>query len=332
MKSITILIFSLFLTLVGCTRQNNENEVWIYTSLYKDTIADIEPKLAKAFPDLDIRFYQAGSEEIAAKVNAEILAGGTNADILISSDRFWYEEMANSGMLHVYQNEQTQKIPADLKHAEGLYTTLSIPVMVLAYNTEALSDGSAPSTFKEMVSDKWKGKFSTGSPLSSGTNFTTVAFLSKAYGWDYFKKLQANGTISEGGNSAVIRRIQNQERPVGWVLLENILRYQDQKTSIKTVFPTDGVVLHNNVLAVTKKKKSRENAVKVANWLFGNEGQAAMTRSFMYSPFPDFQVPKGAPSFAQIHKNSFQWTDEFVREVVKNRSQIKEKFAEIMFN
>ncbi len=331
MKFTLIVAFSAFFVFSSCTEKPN-NEVWIYTSLYKDTISDIEPKLAKAFPDYQIRFYQAGSEEIAAKVNAEMMAGGTQADILISSDRFWYEELADNGNLEAYNTERVKKIPADLRHPQGLYNTLSLPVMVLAYNTESVEKAKAPATFKDMVGSQWKGKFSTGSPLSSGTNFTTVAFLSKAYGWDYFKKLQENETISEGGNSAVIRRIQNKERPIGWVLLENILRFQGQNKPIKTVFPTDGVVLHNNVLGITKKKESRERAMKVAAWLFSDAGQAAMVRSYMYSPFPDFEPPKGAPAFAKIRENSFPWTQDFVQEVVKNRSKIKEKFAEIMFN
>ena len=322
-----ILIFA-----VSCTKTDKSNEVWIYTSLYKDTISDIQPKLKKAFPELKIHFYQAGSEEIAAKVNAETMAGGTQADLLISSDRFWYEELADTNQLHAYQSKRIESVPSALKHPKGMYHTLSIPVMVLAYNGEAVNEAQAPSTFKEMVSDKWKGQFSTGSPLASGTNFTTVAFLSKAYGWDYFKKLQANETISEGGNSAVIRRIQNRERPVGWVLLENILRLDNKDKRLKTVFPKDGVVLHNNVLAITKKSGSRSNAEKVAGWLFGKEGQAAMVRSYMYSPFPDFQAPKGAPAFSEISKNAFPWSNEFVKDVVKNRDTIKEKFTEIMFN
>src|SRR4051812_11887744 len=78
---------------VGC--KESQKEVWIYTSLYKDTIADIQPKLEKQFPDTKFQFYQAGSEEVAAKVNAEMAAGGSKADIVIFSDRFWFEDMAH---------------------------------------------------------------------------------------------------------------------------------------------------------------------------------------------------------------------------------------------
>ena len=330
MKAFLVLALSLF-AFTSCTKKNGK-EVWVYTSLYKDTIADLEPLLKKDFPGIDVRFFQAGSEEIAAKVNAELIAGHLKADILISSDRFWYEEMADKNKLHAFNSEKLAKLPSDLKHPQGLYNTLSLPVMVLAYNQESFKDADAPKTFKEMTDNRWKGKFSTGSPLSSGTNFTTVAFLSAKYGWDYFKKLQSNGTISEGGNSAVLRRIQSKERPVGWVLLENLLRFQNKDKRLKTVFPSDGVVIHNNVLAITKKEGKRDTAEKIATWLFEKKGQETMIKSYMYSPFADYPAPQGAPPLSEIRQKAFPWTSDFIKTVVKNREQIKEKFTEIMFN
>ncbi|MCB0378014.1 MAG: extracellular solute-binding protein [Bdellovibrionales bacterium] len=321
----------LFFIFSGCKKED-PNAVWIYTSLYKDTIADIKPKLEKEFPELKFYFFQAGSEEIAAKVNAETLAGGSMADILISSDRFWYEELATFKKLHPLNFKRLKDMPETLRHPDGLYHTLSIPVMVMAYNGEVISPEQAPKTFKEMAEERWNKKLSTGSPLASGTNFTTVAFLSKRYGWDFFEKLQHNGTISQGGNSAVVRRIQSLERPVGWVLLENLLRFQGKDPRLKIVYPADGVVMQNNVLAITKKKKGRKNAERVAEWLFSKPGQEAMVRSYMYSPFEDIAPPKGAPPFKIIKEKAFPWSPDFVNYVVENRETIKEKFTEIMFN
>lgn len=309
----------------------DKKEVWIYTSMYKDTIADLTPKLEKDFPGVKFQWFQAGSEEIATKVNAEILAGGTKADILISSDRFWYEEMASMGKLHSYKSEKGSTMNSQLRHPEGFYHTLSIPVMVMAYNNEAVKKEEAPSTFKEMAEGKWSKKFTTGSPLASGTNFTTMAMLQHHYGWDYFKNLKKNETIAQGGNSSVLRRIQSKERPVGWVLLENLLRFKDKDKRIEVVFPKDGAVIHSNIMAITNKTEDRTTSQKVVDWLFSNKGQEAMTRSFMYSPFDTFAPPKGAPELSTILKNSFPWTPEFLKGVTAKRAELKEKYTEIMF-
>lgn len=328
--ALALCLLSLF---VGCQKEDNsKKELWIYTSMYKDTISDLKPRLEKAFPGIKFQWYQAGSEDIAAKVQSEIMAGALQADVLISSDRFWYEEMSNNGNLHSYKSASAAPINKQLKHADGFYTTVSIPVMVMAYNSEAVRPNDAPKTFKEMMNPKWKGKFTTGSPLASGTNFTTMAMLQHHYGWEYIQALKNNGTISDGGNSAVIRRLQSKERPVGWVLLENLLRFQGKDDRLKTIFPEDGVVTHANVMAITKKDGAdRALAQKFVDWMLGEEGQNAMTRSFMYSPLETIAPPKGAPALSKILSNSFPWTKEFLDKVTKTRTEIKEKYTEIMF-
>ena len=315
---------------VGCFKESPK-EVWIYTSLYKDTIADIQPKLEADFPGVKFNFFQAGSEDIATRVNAEKLAGNTKVDILISSDRFWYEDLANQGALVPFKPTVADQIDASFKHAGGLYTAVSIPVMVLAYNTEALGTKAPPKGFSELADSKWKDAFTTGSPLESGTNFTTVAFLVEKYGWDFFKKLKDNNTLSQGGNSAVMRRLQTKEKPVGWVLLENMLRVQSTDQRLKTVIPSDGAVMHNNVLAIMKKEDAHPAVAKVADWFFGSKGQEAMIRSFMYSPITNSPDPVGAPSFKEIKEKAMPWSEEFVKKTVSARDKMKETYTEIMF-
>lgn len=325
------LILTALLTLSVSSQAFAKTEFWIYTSLYKDTIAEIQPQLEKKFPDVKFNFYQAGSEEVAAKVIAEDMAGGTKADILISSDRFWYEDLAKQGKLLSFKPAGAEKIAKDLKNPDGFYSTLSIPVMVLAYNNEVVPEQTAPKTFKELTDTKWKGKFSTGSALASGTNFTTVAFLQKHYGWDYFKSLKQNETISEGGNGAVIRRLQTKERPVGWVLLENVLRFQNTDKRIKFVLPEDGAIIQNNVIAITKKSASQDLAKQVVEWLYGAEGQKAMINSFMYSPIPGFATPAGAPELKKVMAKAKPWSSELLKEFMTSREAIKENYSKIMF-
>ena len=297
--------------------------------MYKDTVAHITEQLEKEFPGVKFNWYQAGSEEIAARANGEIMAGGIRADLLISSDRFWYEELAKSNMLVEYRPPSSEKIPELLKHPQGFYHAVSIPVMVLTYHKEAVP--RPPKTFLEMGEPQWKGKFTTGSPLASGTNFTTMAALQSKYGWEYFQRLRNNGTISQGGNSAVIRRVQTLERPVGWVLLEDLLRLQGKDERLGIVYPEDGVVTHANIMAITKRELDRTLAKKVADWMLSPAGQASMTWSYMYSPLPGFPEPKGAKKYDELMKNSFPWSKDFLNKVTDQRIEIKDRFMEIMF-
>lgn len=323
--------FLFFVLLSSCTKNSDQKTVWIYTSLYKDTINDVQPKLEKEFPGVQFQFYQAGSEEVAAKVQAESMTGKIQADLLISSDRFWYEDLATKGSLLNYRPSQNEKVAADYKHPEGYYTTLSFPVMVIAYNSESVTTAEAPQAFKNLTDEKWKDKVSMGSPLASGTAFTTMTFLEKKYGWDYFKSLRKNNFIAEGGNSGVIRRLQSKERPVGIVLLENVLRLKSSDRRIQWHIPSDGAIIHSNVLAIVKKEKDQGLEKKVADWMFGPEGQKAMARSFMYPAVSGYSPPEGAPQFKELLKSAPTWNRAFIDETLKSRERTKDQFSKIVF-
>ena len=329
MKILLPLVLMLF---VSCQDNSaSSNTLWIYTSLYKDTINEITPALKKEFPGVEFKFFQAGSEEIATKVNAEMMSGNVQADVMISSDRFWYEELEQAGKLLQYASPIAKDVPASLKSGDDFYSTLSLPVMVLCYNSDLLKSEMLPKTFKELQDGRFKNLFTTGDPLASGTNFTTMAMLQFHYGWDYFKKLKNNNTIGQGGNSSVLRRIQNGERPIGWVLLENVLRFQDKDKRLQVIYPKDGVVTNNNIIAISKETRNPELAKKFVDFMYGKVGQDQMIKSFMYSPLPGYAPPKGAPDFSFVLKNSFPWTKEFLAQVRDSRMELKEKYTEIMF-
>ncbi|MDD4975746.1 MAG: extracellular solute-binding protein [Bacteriovorax sp.] len=326
-----LVIVATFSSISSCTKKNEKEKVWIYTSLYKDTVNDLKVKMEKEFPNIDVQIYQAGSEEVAAKVQAEALAGKIQADILISSDRFWYEDMAAKGTLLAYKPKGTEKVEEHFKNTSGFYTAVSLPVMVMAYNSEAVTSAEAPKTFAELKDPKWKDKVSSGSPLASGTSFTTVAFLSKKYGWDYYSALRKNNFIAEGGNSGVIRRLQSKERPVGIVLLENLLRLTEKDPRIKLIVPEDGAVMQANVLAIVKKDGEQLASKKIADWMFAKVGQETMVQSFMYATMPGFAAPKGAPALNELLKNAQPWSQEFISEVMQSREKIKDQFSKIVF-
>ena len=56
-------------------RETNRQTVTIYTSIYEHVIAALDPVLANTFPDVTIRWFQRGSEDVAARLNSEIAAG-----------------------------------------------------------------------------------------------------------------------------------------------------------------------------------------------------------------------------------------------------------------
>lgn len=326
-----IKLFMLLLLLFACQKEDSKKEMWIYTSLYKDTIADVTPRLEKLYPHIKFNWYQAGSEEIAAKVNTELIAGTPKADILILSERFWFQELSDSGKLVSWKPDAFSKFRPEYQNELGTFHITSVPVMVIVYNSDVISEKEAPKSFRDFIDPRFKNLVTGGSPLASGTAFTTVLALYKKYGWEYFHALKKNGFLFDGGNSAVLKRIQTKERPIGFVLLENVLRFQHDDPRLKIVYPEDGVVTQFNTMGIPKREGDMSDTLKVANWFFTGDGQSAMTRSFMHSSLQDFPAPEGAKTLSDLKEKAFAWEENLIKELTEKRFEIKESYVEIMF-
>ncbi len=319
-----LLIFTFFFLLNGCTKKTSQEPFWIYTSLYPHVVQEVTTLLKKKFPDVDFKWYQAGSENVAAKVNAELLSGKTQASLLLTSDPFWYEDLKKRDVLLAYETLKTKDLSNHFKDPHGFYAVCRFPVMVIGYNSD--TNLPLPNSFADLTKPIYKDKLAMPNPLESGTAFTAVALLSKKLGWDYFRKLRGNGILVSGGNSAVLGRIETKERPIGIVLLENILQAAEKNPKIKAQYPEDGVVLIPSPIAIVKTTPNKELAQKVYDFFFEHEAQKAIVKSKMYSPFVQIPPPLQAKPFLEIIQNALPWNSNILEAIYNDREEIKKQF------
>ncbi len=317
-------------SLVLATGCNNKKELWIYTSLYKEVIAEMEPLLKAAIPEAEIKWFQGGSENVAGKVNAELAGGKTKADLILTSDPFWYQELKQSGKLLAYDSAATKDVPSELKDPDHAFVTVRIPLMVMAYHSESLQPDQLPKSWKDLTLPRFNKKLSMGSPLESGTSFTAVALLSRLLGWDYFKDLRKQDLVAAGGNSSVITRIETREKILGVVLLENILKAQAKGSPVKAIYPEDGSIPVPSPIAIMKSTQNPEVAKKIVDWFFSEAAQRAIVKGGMYSPLDKIESPVNAKPWAEVKRQMLPWNSKILAELFSSRDQIKTQFSEII--
>ncbi len=312
----------------SCSRKPR---VWIYASMYKEVIAEMKPLLEKAMPPgVEIMWFQGGSENIASKVNAELAAGRTRADIILTSDPFWYFELKEQGMLLPYECAGAAAVPAYFNDPDRHFSGVRLPVMVMAYNAKLVDEQDAPGSWKDLLGPRYKGKVSMPNPLESGSAFTAVAMLERAYGWDFFRALRDQDIIVAGGNSSVITRMETGERPFGIVLLENVLKARRKGSPVKPVYPSDGTIPVISPIAIMKDSRRPELAKKICDWFFTEEAQRAIVAGFMYSPVKKMPSPEGGRSFDDLEKELMPWSLEIQRDIFGRRQEIKNTFTELV--
>ena len=314
----------------GCGA-SDKPELWIYTSIYREVLDDMEPQLQRAMPEMNLRWYKAGSEEVAARITAELASGSTPCDVLISGDDFWYQALKEEGRLRPYVPPGALRVPQALRDPDGAYVVNRSAVMVIGYNRNVVPKAEAPRSFAELSEPRWKGKVVLGDPLKSGTSLATVAMLVRKYGWDYYRRLRSNGAVVEGGNSAVMRRIETGDRPVGIILQENLLKGLATHSPAEIVYPSDGAIVIPTAMAIMASTRQPAAAEKLMRYLTEREGLEAIVRGWMYACDPALPPPRGGLPFAELLKTGMVLDYKVVKEVTPQREQLKETFSQVMF-
>jgi iron(III) transport system substrate-binding protein len=308
-------IVQILAVLFLCGSAEATTDVWVYTSIYKEFIAPIQAAFEAKNPELKLQIYQAGSEKIQAKVEAELAAKKPQADLLVISDPFYAANLQKRGLLELESGAQ--------------FSTNYNSLVVLIVNKKMGAE-KRPKNFSDLIRPELKNLVQMGSPLESGTMFAAVAYLSDKFGWDYFAKLRTNGIASNGGNSLVIQKVESGEKTVGIVLLENALASQKKGSPIEIVYPEDGAIAVPSVQAILKSSSHKDGAKKFAEFLLTKEAQKLLLNGYMYSVDRTLPPPAGAKPLNLVTKVSKPWTPESIAKMSENAKAIKMKFAEIV--
>ncbi len=302
MKSLRLALIFLPLTLLACGGEAKQ-ELWIYTSVYKEVYPLFEPGLARAFPEIEFRWYQSGSEKIAAKLLAERQGGGSRCDLLMTSDLFFYQELKKLDLLLPLSGPVFEAIPERYRDPDAAFAIQRFPLMVIAYNRDRLAT-EAPRGFEDLLDERFEGLLTMPSPLESGSTLTTTLYLYHRFGTPYFERLRELDVLAAGGNGSTLARIQSGERPVGMVLMENVLKARQMGLgSVEIVLPAEGALPIPSPLAVLSTTENPELARRVVDWFFSEEARQVIVQGWMHTAFPGDPAPAGAPPWAELPRH-----------------------------
>jgi iron(III) transport system substrate-binding protein len=296
-------------------------EVWIYTSMYRHVVDALEPVLKEALPNVTVRWFQAGSEKVLSRLEAELASGGTQADLLAVSDPFLYARFKAEGRWLRYASPNAQRTPRALVDLDGDYQAMRLSTMVLVHARGT----PAPEGFAALTQPAFKGEVALGDPLTSGTAFTWSVFL-EAPG--YFAALRANGARLAGGNAAVLQKVEGGEAKVGVLLLENALVARGKGSPIEVVWPSDKAVLIPGELGILRSSRNPVAAKAVVDVLLGPRAQQALVGlGDMHSVDPRLPGPRGEPGLEVLLERTRPWSPALLEHGVREGGQLKAEIA-----
>ncbi len=299
-------------------------EVWIYTSMYRPVLDGFDALFAQRLPGLKVRWFQAGSEKVANRLEAELAAGGTQADLLVTSDPFLYERLKQEGRFAPYASVRALRIPRALLDPDGAYAALRLSTMVIVH---APSLADPPRSFRELTGANWRGRVAIGDPLTSGTAFTWAVAMESKYGEGYFAQLRAAGATVAGGNAAVLQKVQGGEVEVGVLLLENALTARARGARLGIVYPADGAVIIPGYLALFRSSRNPAAARAAYELLLSAEGQALIVGGDMHAVDPALPGPGGEGGLTALLERAQPWTPELLAHGLADGARVKSAFS-----
>lgn len=295
-----------------------QGDVWIYTSMYRPVIDALEPQLKEALPGVTLHWFQAGSEKVAAKLEAELAAGGTPCDVLITSDPFLYERFKEEHRWLRYVSPNGLRTPSRFVDIDGHYAAIRLSTMVLVHRAGT----EAPKSFASLTDPRWRDEVALGDPLTSGTAFTWAVSMDRA---TYFAALRENGARVAGGNAAVLQKIEGGEAKVGVLLLENALAAKAKGSPVEIAWPEDGAVVVPGYAGILATTHNPEAAKLLIDALLSLRGQKAIAEvGDMHAVDPRVAGPRGSISLDELVQRSAPWD---VQRGLREGARVKSDFA-----
>ncbi|MBI2896159.1 MAG: substrate-binding domain-containing protein [Deltaproteobacteria bacterium] len=304
-------------------------EVWVYTSMYREVVTALEPILARELPRVRVRFFQAGSEKVRSRLEAELAAGSSRCDVLAISDPGAYATLKERGELLVRVPPAALSSPRSLLDLDGAYSLARVSMMVIGWSPRAARGTRPPAGFEDLARSDLAGRITMGDPLSSGTAFSSVALLADRLGWGWFDRLKRSRLTVSGGNAAVLTRLETREAAAGILLYENLVVARRKGSPVEAIFPIEGPVLIPGHIAILKGTRSPLAAAQVEDALLGREAQAVLVKSGQHGADPTAEPPEGAPRLDQLLDRSIHWQSARAEASIDDAG-LRERWARVM--
>ena len=148
------LALALALALSACSADDRTPLV-VYSPHGRELLQDFERLFEERYPDVDVQWIDMGSQEVLDRLSSE--RANPQADVWFGAPATMFQAAADDGLLEAYTPEWAAALPAEARHAAGLWHGTYITPEVIAYNTEAVSPDEVPTDWDEILDPRWQG-------------------------------------------------------------------------------------------------------------------------------------------------------------------------------
>lgn len=315
-------IFALCAALALTTAHAAET-LTLYTSQPNKDAQQTVDAFMQANPDIKVDWVRDGTTKLMTKLRAELDSGVVNPDVLLIADAVTMESLKRDGHLAAYQSPERNNYEASLYDKDGYYHGTKLITTGIVYNNRAAEQ---PKSWADFTKAPYNNLIAMPSPLYSGAALIHLATLTAdpALGWDYYQGLAANKAAAQGGNGGVLKNVSAGNKAYGMIVDFLAIRESRKGAPITFVFPTEGVSMVTEPVAMMAKAKNPTAAKKFIDFVLSEKGQALVTEQGYLPARNGGKAPAGFPPRSDIKLMPFD-----AQKALENTQKNKAKFSEI---
>ena len=290
-------------------------------TLYYSNSTEWADPIIQEFEDqtgIKVNLVQDGTSSLFARIKAE--AANPQADVVWGGVIDTYR--ANQDLLQPYTSSEADNLKKEAVDPNGYYTGFDMGPMVMVYNTELIPENEAPTSWADLLDEKYFGKIACADPTASSSSFACIMSIILAYGtdgegYDFVEKLVANldGKIVSS-SSGVYKGVADGEYLIGLTYEEAAIRYIESGANIAVVYPSEGTSSSPSGCAIIKNCQNQKSAQMFIDYLSSVEVQSQLGDLYRRSVRTDIQDPGNLEAWENIAfvDMDIDWTSSHTEE------------------
>lgn len=294
-------------------------EVNVYTTRQPELIQPvIDAFTAETGIEVNLAFVEEGLVE-------RLVAEGERspADLVMTVDIGNLQQIVEAGVLQPVESEALEAaIPENLRSPEDLWFALTTRARIVYASKERVAEGEV-TTYEDLADPKWQGRICTRSGVHN-YNLALLAAIIAHHGEDYAREwaegVKANLAVKpQGGDRDQVRSIWAGECDIALgntYYMGQMLEDPEQAEwaeSVRIVFPTfeeGGTHVNVSGIAMTQGAPSRDEALRLMEWLVSPQAQAIYAEeNHEYPVVPGAELSELVASWGEMTPDALDLTE-----------------------
>lgn len=311
--------------LYEAAKAGKESVTWYISHYSSETAENLGKGFQQKFPGVPINVIRTTAQVAFQRLSQDLKANVQQCDVFSSTDLGHYSFLKSKSLMMKYTPDAASKAYPEFQNIDpdGFFHTTSAGLVLINYNKEKMKGKELPKKWTDLLDPKWKGEVTVGHPSFSGYVGTWVVLMRKLYGWDYFKKLEANKPQIGRSINDTVTMLNAGERSIGAGPSATTLASAVKGNPVGVIYPEDGALLMIAPSSIMKGTKNPNAAKLMMEYLYSIEAAKIAAGDFVESMRPEVPPAPGGKALSEV--KTLQPTFE---EIEKGIPEVKELWRE----